>query len=58
LDNDGVFEIVSIGWNQYQQIHLWKKATPDFGGRRAEAKSKVTATEIGLIRTKQSNKAQ
>jgi hypothetical protein len=28
LDNDGVLEIVSIGWSQYRQVHLWKKMTP------------------------------
>lgn len=25
LDNDGIMEIVSIGWNQYQHVHLWNK---------------------------------
>ena len=27
LDNDGMMEIVSIGWNQYRDVHLWKKLT-------------------------------
>jgi hypothetical protein len=26
LDNDGVLEIVSIGWSQYRHVHLWKKS--------------------------------
>jgi hypothetical protein len=25
LDNDGVKEIVSIGWNQHRYVHLWSK---------------------------------
>lgn len=25
LENDGIMEIVSIGWNQYQHVHLWSK---------------------------------
>lgn len=25
LDNDGVKEILSLGWNQYQTLHLWSK---------------------------------
>lgn len=25
LDNDGVKEILSIGWNQYQYLHLWSR---------------------------------
>ncbi|MGH8605733.1 MAG: FG-GAP repeat domain-containing protein, partial [Gammaproteobacteria bacterium] len=25
LNNDGLKEIVSIGWNQYQHVHLWSK---------------------------------
>ena len=28
LDNDGVKEIVSIGWNQYRFVHLWSKSGP------------------------------
>ncbi len=29
LDNDGRFELVSIGWSQYRQVHLWKMIAPD-----------------------------
>ncbi|MDG4553139.1 MAG: VCBS repeat-containing protein [Candidatus Competibacter sp.] len=29
LDNDGVKEIISIGWNQYRYIHLWSKASKE-----------------------------
>jgi hypothetical protein len=29
LDKDGVPEIVSIAWNQYRHIHLWKKSGTD-----------------------------
>lgn len=25
LDNDGVKEILSLGWNQYQTLHLWSR---------------------------------
>jgi hypothetical protein len=25
LDNDGMLEIVSFGWSQYTDVHLWKK---------------------------------
>ncbi|MEW6681763.1 MAG: VCBS repeat-containing protein [Nitrospirota bacterium] len=32
LNNDGVLEIVSMGWSQYQFVHLWKKANPGNGG--------------------------
>lgn len=32
LDNDRVKEIVSIGWNQYQYLHLWSK-TPKVRAR-------------------------
>lgn len=28
LDNDGVKEILSIGWNQYQYLHLWSRTAP------------------------------
>lgn len=27
LDRDGVMEILSIGWNQYQYLHLWSRTT-------------------------------
>jgi hypothetical protein len=27
LDNDGTNEIVSIGWSQYEHVHLWKGPT-------------------------------
>ena len=30
LDNDGVSEIVSIGWGQYRHVHLWKKTVPAY----------------------------
>ena len=30
LDNDGAVEIVSIGWNQYRYVHLWKKVIPGY----------------------------
>lgn len=30
LDNDGTLEIVSIGWNQYRHLHLWKKLVPAY----------------------------
>ena len=26
LDRDGLPEIISIAWNQYQRVHLWKKS--------------------------------
>ena len=28
LDNDGIPEIVSIGWSQFRHVHLWKKTSP------------------------------
>lgn len=33
LDQDGFPEIVSIGWNQYRNVHMWKKIIPGFGRR-------------------------
>jgi hypothetical protein len=30
LDNDGVLEIVSIGWGQYRHVHLWKKTVSSY----------------------------
>jgi hypothetical protein len=31
LDNDGFPEVVSIGWNQYRRLHLWKSSRPGHG---------------------------
>jgi hypothetical protein len=28
LDNDGMPEMVSFGWSQYKDVHLWKKVAP------------------------------
>jgi len=34
LDNDGVMEIVSTGWNQFKYVHLWKKIIPSYTLRK------------------------
>jgi len=36
LDKDGVTEIVSIGWNQYRHVHLWKKKGMSWGSRKLD----------------------
>ena len=33
LDNDGLKEIVSIGWNQYRYLHLWSRTAQPAGHR-------------------------
>jgi hypothetical protein len=30
-DYDERLEIVSIGWNQYQHVHLWRKVVAGYG---------------------------
>jgi len=35
LDNDKVSELVSIAWNQWQSVHLWKKVANDYEQRES-----------------------
>jgi hypothetical protein len=37
LDGDGILDIVSIAWDRFQQLHVWRNdARPASGGRAAE----------------------
>jgi hypothetical protein len=47
LNNDGFPELVSIGWNQYEHVHLWKKVIPGFGKEGQSDKARLLKKKPG-----------